>query len=97
MLVWDVGSKFLDDRPRSGKGLFGFFPAPLVLIEPAQGNGNAPERRAQPLRPRSFLRGSQHSFGFHHPVEYGQRLTAQFPEAGDDTLVGQIGGRRDQP
>ena len=46
---------------------------------------------------RSFLRGSQHRFGFGFPMERHQGLAAQFPQARDDTLARQVGGRRDQP
>src|SRR5258708_26484715 len=84
VLVWNVGSKLLHNRPCGGKGLFGLLLSLLALIKLAQGNANAPEPWSQTLRMRSFLRGSQHIFGFLYPAKCGQSLPAQLPEARDD-------------
>src|SRR3989441_8745959 len=97
MFIWYVGSQFLDQRPCNGKCLFGLFQEPPSLIELTQCNANTPQQRSQPLCMRSFLRGSQHRFRFCHPFKRRQGLTAQFPEAGNDILVRQIGGTCDQP
>src|SRR5262250_2434379 len=97
MFIWYIGSQFLDDRPCSGKCLFGLFQAPLSLIELTQGSADTPEQGSQPLCMRRFLRGSQDRFGFCYPAKRRQGLTAQFPEAWNDSLVRQIGGTCDQP
>src|SRR6266516_4228428 len=97
LLVWEIDSEFLDERSGSRERLLGFGLSYLGLIEPAQGNAYTPEPWPKPLCMRSFLCRSQHGLGFCCPMKRRQRLTAQLPKAGDDTLVRQICGGCDQP
>src|SRR5947207_14278881 len=97
MFVWDVGSKLLDDRSCVGKCLLSVFLTPLALIELAQDNTNAPLPGSQSLCLRGFLSSSQRRCCFLCPAKSRQGLAAQFPQTGDDMLVGQVSGGRDQP
>src|SRR6266487_3782868 len=97
MFVWDVSSKLLDDRSCVGKCLLSIFLPPLVLIELAQDNTNAPLQRPQPLCLRSFLSSPQRRCCFLCPAKTRQGLAAQFPEERDDIRIRQVGGGRDQP
>src|SRR5215472_4847379 len=95
--VWDGDGEFLDQFLGGGKGMLSLLVTPLGLIQLSEVDGNAPQQWSQPLCMRSILRCSQHLFCFCFPMKRHEGFTAQFPEARDDTLPGDVRGRCDQP
>src|SRR5438045_5086441 len=94
--VWDVGSKFLDERAGGGELLLSFCLSCLGLIERAEGDAHAPEHWSQSLRSCHFLCSLQHSFSFCSPAECGQRFTMHFREARIAMPPSEITRRGDQ-